>query len=128
MRIFYIKRMSPSLAALPNLEGVAKLEASVHSAARLLKLLASEQRLLLLCRLIEGESSVGELANHVGLAHSATSRHLARMRAEGLVATRREAQTINYRLNNPAAFRVIDTLCDIFIADNRPPRARPGQG
>jgi DNA-binding transcriptional ArsR family regulator len=69
---------------------------------------------LLLCRLIEGESSVGELANHVGLAHSATSQHLAKMRAEGLVATRREAQTIYYRIEDPAAFRVIDTLCDIY--------------
>lgn len=133
MRIFYIKRMSPNLTALPNLEEVSKLEASAHAAARLLKLLASEQRLLLLCRLIEGECSVGELANHVGLAHSATSQHLGKMRAEGLVATRREAQTIYYRLDDPAAFRVIDTLCDIYrgqptakrrTGQNYKPRAR----
>jgi DNA-binding transcriptional ArsR family regulator len=48
------------------------------------------------------------------LAQSATSQHLAKMRAEGLVATRREAQTIYYRLADPAAVRVLDTLCDIY--------------
>jgi DNA-binding transcriptional ArsR family regulator len=127
MRIFYVKRMSPNLALLPNLEEVAKLEASAHSAARLMKLLASEQRLLLLCRLIEGESSVGELANYVGLAHSGASQHLAKMRAEGLVATRREAQTIYYRLDDPAAFRVIDTLCDIYRGQPAAKR-KTGQG
>lgn len=89
--------------------------------------MASEQRLLLLCRLIEGESSVGELANHVGLAHSATSQHLAKMRAEGLVATRREAQTIYYRLDDPAAFRVIATLCDIY-REHKPATARSARG
>ena len=98
-----------SAAAAPS-----DLEASAHAAARLLKLRASEQRLLLLCRLIEGEASVGELAGHAKLAHAATSQHLGKMRAEGLVATRRDAQTIYYRLADPAAVRVLDTLCDIY--------------
>ncbi len=113
MRIFYIMQMS-SLAArlLPNV--LSELEASAASAARLLKLLASEQRLLLLCRLVEGEASVGALAEHAKLAQSTASQHLAKMRAEGLVATRREAQTIYYRLADPAAMRVLDTLCDIY--------------
>lgn len=93
---------------------LAELEASAHSAARMLKLLASEQRLLLLCRLIDGEASVGDLAEHVGLAQSATSQHLAKMRAEGLVATRREAQTIYYRLHDPAAMKVLETLCEVY--------------
>lgn len=90
------------------------LEACAQSAARLLKLLASEQRLLLLCRLFEGEASVGALAEHAGMAQSATSQHLAKMRAEGLVATRRDAQTIFYRLADPAAVRVLQTLSDIY--------------
>jgi DNA-binding transcriptional ArsR family regulator len=80
----------------------------------MLKLLASEQRLLLLCRLVEGEASVGVLAEHAKLAQSTASQHLAKMRAEGLVATRREAQTIYYRLEDPAAMRVLATLCDIY--------------
>ena len=88
--------------------------ASAHSAARLLKLLASEQRLVILCRLIDGEASVGDLAAHAALAQSATSQHLAKMRAEGLVATRRDAQTIYYRLDDPDAVRVLSTLCDIY--------------
>lgn len=90
------------------------LEACAQSAARLLKLLASEQRLLLLCRLVDGEASVGALAEHAGMAQSATSQHLAKMRAEGLVATRRDAQTIFYRLADPAVVRVLQTLSEIY--------------
>lgn len=93
---------------------VADLRACAGEAARLLKLLASEQRLLLLCRLADGETSVGELSEHAGLAQSATSQHLAKMRAEGLVATRREAQTIYYRLSDENAARVLATLSDIY--------------
>jgi DNA-binding transcriptional ArsR family regulator len=114
MRIFYIKQMTAVLAARPSAHELADLEDSAQSAARLLKMLASEQRLLLLCRLVEGEASVGVLAEHAKLAQSAASQHLAKMRAEGLVATRREAQTIYYRLEDPAALRVLDTLCDIY--------------
>lgn len=114
MRMFYIKQMSAVLADRPTTQALSELEASAQSAARLLKLLASEQRLLLLCHLIEGEASVGDLAKYAKLAQSATSQHLAKMRAEGLVATRREAQTIYYWLADPAVVRVLDTLCDIY--------------
>jgi DNA-binding transcriptional ArsR family regulator len=106
--------MNAAVAPRPSSDQLQELAASAHSAARLLKLLASEQRLVILCRLIDGEASVGDLAAHVGLAQSATSQHLAKMRAEGLVATRREAQTIYYRLDDPDAVRVLDTLCDIY--------------
>jgi len=99
---------------LPTPAKVTGLEDCAQSAARLLKLLASEQRLLLLCRLVEGEASVGVLAEHARLAQSATSQHLAKMRAEGLVATRRDGQTIYYRLADPAAARVLDTLSEIY--------------
>lgn len=92
----------------------AALEASVQTATRLLKLLASEQRLIILCRLGDGECSVGDLASHLGLTAAGTSQHLAKMRAEGLVATRRDAQTIYYRLADPAAERIIDLLCDLY--------------
>lgn len=113
MRIFYIKQMS-SVAVRPSPAELSELEECAGSAARMLKLLASEQRLLLLCRLVEGEASVSDLAEHAKLAQSAASQHLAKMRAEGLVATRREAQTIYYRLQDPAAMRVLDTLCEIY--------------
>jgi DNA-binding transcriptional ArsR family regulator len=103
-----------SIAARASPTEASELEACAGLAARMLKLLASEQRLLLLCRLVEGEASVGVLAEHAKLAQSTASQHLAKMRAEGLVATRREAQTIYYRLQDPAAMRVLDTLCDIY--------------
>lgn len=124
MRIFYMRQMTVALAARPTPNELAELVESAQSAARLLKLLASEQRLLLLCRLVEGEASVGALAEHARLAQSAASQHLAKMRAEGLVATRREAQTIYYRLADPAAMRVLDTLCDIYRGQ---PTAKAGQ-
>jgi len=114
MRVFYIRDMTSSVAERPSQGELSELADSAHAAARMLKLLASEQRLLILCKLIEGESSVGDLSAHVGLAQSATSQHLAKMRAEGLVATRRDAQTIYYRLDDPAAIRMLDTLCEIY--------------
>ena len=116
MRIFYIRHMTSQSPNSPASEPSSQLEACAQPAARLLKLLASEQRLLLLCRLIEGEASVGVLAEHARLAQSAASQHLAKMRAEGLVATRREGQTIHYRLDDPATVRVLETLSDIYRA------------
>jgi DNA-binding transcriptional ArsR family regulator len=106
--------MAPKSSQAPALDGLSDLAASANAAARLLKLLASEQRLLLLCRLGQGECSVGELAQQAGLTHSAASQHLAKLRAEGLVETRRHAQTIYYRLIDEAATRVIGLLCDIY--------------
>jgi DNA-binding transcriptional ArsR family regulator len=103
-------------ALSPKPDELAALEASASAAARLMKLLASERRLILLCRLRQGEASVGDLAHHVGLAPSAASQHLAKLRAEGLVETRRDGQTIHYRLADEAAIRVIDLLCDIYGA------------
>lgn len=115
--------MSSKVAARPSLSEISELQDCAHDAARMLKLLASEQRLLLLCRLVEGETSVGDLAEHAKLAQSAASQHLAKMRAEGLVATRRDAQSIYYRLVDPAAMRVLDTLCEIYKGQSRAERA-----
>lgn len=112
----HISNMADSNLATraPSHRELMELEASAQAAARMMKLLASEQRLILLCRLIEGECSVGELAGYVGLAQSAASQHLAKLRAEGLVSTRREGQTIYYRISDPKAVRVIDTLCELY--------------
>ena len=90
------------------------LAASAHKASRLLKLMASEQRLMILCKLSEGEYSAGELTELVGLSQGAASQHLQKMKAEGLVDTRRDAQTIYYRLADDAARQVIDLLCKIY--------------
>ncbi len=80
----------------------------------MLKLLANDQRLTVLCRLSAGEMSVTELGQHVDLTQSALSQHLAKLRAEGLVATRREAQTIYYRLDDPAVEKLIGVLCEVY--------------
>lgn len=90
------------------------LESRAGEAARLLKLLSNEQRLTVLCRLSGGEMSVGELGEHVALTQSALSQHLAKMRAEGLVATRRDGQTIYYRLADPIAERLVGVLCELY--------------
>ena len=104
---------APALSA-PTPADLAELEASAAPAARLMRLFANEQRLMLMCRLSEGECAVGELAAFAGLSQSACSQHLARLREAGVVAPRREAQTIHYAICDPAAARVIALLCDIY--------------
>ncbi len=94
-----------------------RLESRAVEAARMLKLLANEQRLTVLCRLAGGEMSVSELGAYVDLSQSALSQHLAKLRADGLVATRRDAQTIYYRLADPIAERLIGVLCDVYGHD-----------
>jgi DNA-binding transcriptional ArsR family regulator len=95
--------------------GMAEFERKASQAASLLKLLANENRLLILCRLAQaGEVSVNDLADAVGLSQSALSQHLAKMREEGLVATRREAQTVYYRIANADAARLLSLLKNIY--------------
>lgn len=95
--------------------GIADLERKAGEAAGLLKLLANENRLLILCRLaIAGEMSVGDLADAVDLGQSALSQHLAKMREDGLLVTRREAQSVFYRLADPNAARVLALLKSIY--------------
>lgn len=94
---------------------LAIFEKKVGDAARLLKLVANEKRLLILCRLIgEKEMSVGALADAVGLSQSALSQHLAMMRDDGLVGTRRDAQMIYYSLSDPNVARLLQLLKDIY--------------
>lgn len=95
-------------------------EDSAGRAASLLRTLANERRLMILCQLVEGELSVGALQPRVGLSQSALSQHLALLREEGVVATRREGQSIFYRVADPAALRVLQTLAELFC----PPEMR----
>jgi ArsR family transcriptional regulator len=93
---------------------ITDFQASAAQAAQLLRALGNERRLMILCQLTEGERSVGELQPLVGLSQSALSQHLAVLRDEGVVATRRDAQTIWYRFADPAAMKVVATLAEIF--------------
>jgi DNA-binding transcriptional ArsR family regulator len=90
------------------------LEQRADEAAQLLKLLANDHRLIILCRLSDEELSVTELGEYVNLSQSALSQHLAKLRAEKLVATRRDAQTIYYRLASPNALKLVNALCDLY--------------
>jgi ArsR family transcriptional regulator, virulence genes transcriptional regulator len=81
-----------------------------EQASRLLKALANDRRLMILCLLAEGERSVGDINALVDLSQSALSQHLAVLREEGLVQTRRDAQTIHYRLADGPAREIIGVL------------------
>lgn len=93
---------------------IQRLRAKAGKAAGILKLLANERRLLILCELAGGEASVGALAAAVDLSQSALSQHLAKMREEKLVATRREAQTVFYRIGDARVARLLSALKDTF--------------
>jgi DNA-binding transcriptional ArsR family regulator len=94
---------------------LAALQRNAGAAASMLRALANERRLMILCLLIADEElTAGELAQEVGLSQSAASQHLSKMRDEGLVACRREAQSIHYRIADPNVKRLLATLKTIY--------------
>ncbi|KJS44360.1 MAG: ArsR family transcriptional regulator [Rhodospirillaceae bacterium BRH_c57] len=113
-----------------------QLQENARRASALLKAMSNEHRLLILCQLSRGEKSVGELERLIGLSQSALSQHLARLRRDSLVQTRRSAQTIFYSLKGEEASTVINTLYGLYCAadiggqaaindeDETPPLAR----
>ncbi|MEO0982215.1 MAG: metalloregulator ArsR/SmtB family transcription factor [Pseudomonadota bacterium] len=105
------------MALKTDLFDPARFQANATAAARLLRTLSNEHRLMILCRLIGGERSVGALLSDFDLSQSALSQHLAVLRGQGLVETRREGQVIHYRIANPAAIRVIETLAAIYCPE-----------
>jgi DNA-binding transcriptional ArsR family regulator len=93
-------------------------EQKAGSVATLLKAMGNDRRLMLLCKLVEhGEMPVSDLARDVGLSQSACSQHLAKMRDEGLVAFRRESQTIWYRIADPRTETLMSTLYQLYCKD-----------
>jgi DNA-binding transcriptional ArsR family regulator len=103
-------------AAPSGASELEQLEARAGEAARLLKLLSNERRLLVLCRLVGGEATVNALADAVGLSQSALSQHLAKLREDGLVAYRREGTTLHYRIADRHAERVLELLKDMYCS------------
>ena len=93
---------------------LADLAAHAHEAEVLLKGLSNRNRLMILCALSEGELSVSRLNECVPLSQSALSQHLATLRRGGMVATRRESQTIYYRLDDPKVSVIIKALHSLF--------------
>lgn len=100
------------------------MRAHAGEAARLLRALANDKRLMLLCLLVEGEHSVGELNARVDLSQSALSQHLAVLREDGLVETRREGQTIHYSLADGPIHAIIETLHGIYCGAPMQPRRK----
>jgi DNA-binding transcriptional ArsR family regulator len=93
-------------------------ETQAGSAASLMRALSHEHRLLVLCHLLTaGELSVSQLVNRVGTSQSALSQHLSKLREEGLVATRKEAQAVFYRIGDPRAEQVLALLHDLFCPE-----------
>lgn len=92
---------------------IKDIENNVDVAVNLLKALSNAKRLTIVCALYKGEKSVGELEKLVDLSQSALSQHLARLRRDGIVKTRRSAQTIYYALRDEATELVLKCLYDI---------------
>jgi DNA-binding transcriptional ArsR family regulator len=93
---------------------LAAMQAHACEASALLKAMGNEQRLLILCLLVENELSVGDLQAEIDLSQSALSQHLAVLREAGFVNTRREAQTVFYSLPNGPIKKVMQTLHKIY--------------
>ena len=109
-----------------NLE---KLQSKAGAAEAMLKAVANRNRLIILCELLKGERSVGALQTAIGLSQSALSQHLARLREDELVATRRESQTIYYSLSSKPIARLIGLLYELYCAprcdvEASPPKTR----
>ena len=94
-----------------DIEGIQQ---NALRASTLLKAMSNQHRLLILCQLVVGEKCVSDLEKVVGLSQSALSQHLARLRRDNLVKTRRAAQTIYYSLNGEDATAVIETLYSLY--------------
>ena len=107
------RRRPPATGGTGSIE---EMKSHAAEAARLMKALGNEQRLLVLCNLLERPMTVGELNARMDLSQSALSQHLALLREAGLVETRREAQSIHYSLPSGPVVRVMALLQDIYCA------------
>ncbi|MCX8475851.1 MAG: metalloregulator ArsR/SmtB family transcription factor [Sphingomonas sp.] len=97
---------------------LAMFETKAGQVAETLKAIGNARRLMLLCKLVEhGEVTVSDLARDVGLSQSACSQHLAKMRDEGLIAFRRDSQTLWYRIADPRVETLLTTLYQLFCKD-----------
>lgn len=93
------------------------MQARAEDAATFLRSMANPHRLLILCNLLEGEATVGLLADRLGVGQTVMSQHLARLRAEGYVATRRAGTSIHYRIASPLAASFVETMYRLFCTE-----------
>lgn len=98
-----------------------RMAAAAQKASELMKTLGHKDRLMVLCHLTSGEKSVGELAGLLDIPQSPLSQHLARMRKENLVKTRRDAQTIYYSIASQEAAAFVDTMHSLYCGEEFAP-------
>jgi ArsR family transcriptional regulator, virulence genes transcriptional regulator len=105
---------------------LTSFEANATEVAGILRTLANERRLMILCKLVEwGEAKVGVLAEAVGLSQSALSQHLAKMREEGVVAFRRDSQTLWYRIADPRTEQLLGHLQALYCPPTPAGKSKP---
>ena len=104
---------------------LVELQSKASAAEAMLKAVANRNRLVILCELLKGERSVSALQSAIGLSQSALSQHLARLREDKLVATRRVSQTIYYSLSSKPIERLIGLLYELYCAPGCDPPAKP---
>lgn len=92
------------------------MQLAADQACELLKAMSNRHRLLILCQLVEGEKSVGQLADFLGIRDSTVSQHLALLRRDRLIAGRRDGQTIWYRIESQPARNLVEVLYNTFCA------------
>ena len=102
---------------LANSIDLEKLQRNSFEAADFLKTLANSNRLVILSRLLGKEICVGDLEKNLNISQSALSQHLSRMRAEGLVSTRRESQQIFYRIKDSRVEAMLNLTYALFCED-----------
>lgn len=103
---------------------IKDMERAALRAAGLMRALANEKRLMLLCNLVRGEMSVGALCEAVGLSQTNCSQQLALLRREGHVVTRRDGQTIYYSIAGEEVPRIVHVLYDLYCCRPRPRQAQ----
>ncbi len=114
-------KLKPAPAAAPV--SIGDLASAAADAAALLKTLANPDRLLLLCKLVEGECNVSSLETMSGIRQPTLSQQLGVLREEGIVETRRKGKFIFYRIASAPALAVLRTLYDTFCRQGAPSRA-----
>ncbi len=110
---------APKMKVVDTAMNVGKMTGNAHLASEFLKALAHESRILILCLLIDGERTVGELEELLSRRQSTVSQQLARLRLDGLVSARREGTTIFYRLADERVQVVLEALYKAFCGGNR---------
>ncbi len=105
---------------------ISELKANAGQASAFLKALSHPMRLLVLCNLMDGEVTSGELAQRLNVSHPNLSQHLSKLKAEKLVATRRTATTIYYRVADPRIIEIISVLYEMFCAPDANGLSAPG--